>query len=142
MKKAIYAGTFDPFHEGHLQVLKQAMEVFDLVYVIIAKNINKKVSTSALERKQNIEKIIDNPKIKILINETNLIADIAKDLGVKFLIRGIRDKTDLEYEFEIADVNHILNKELKSIFFITYDDKRKISSSKQKEIAFFQNKKE
>jgi|GEM_PF-7123281 len=72
--------------------------------------------------------------IKIIINNNKLTADLAKELKVNFLIRGIRDKNDLEYEVEIYDVNKSLNNNLETIIFIADSHERKISSTRLKEI--------
>ncbi len=105
--KAVYAGSFDPFTIGHLHVLRQASEVFDTVYVAIAVNSEKKRRTDKENMKNAIEKVlisneINNVEVEIF---NGLTVDFAIKKGAKFLVRGLRNGTDYEYEENLAVVN-------------------------------------
>ena len=107
LKNAIYAGSFDPFTNGHLHVLCQAAKLFDKVYLVIAVNSEKKRRTDKQMMKEAIEKVLDNKRInnvEIVIFD-GLIVDIAKEKEAQFLIRGLRNGTDYEYEENLAIVN-------------------------------------
>ena len=105
--KAIYAGSFDPFTTGHLNVLIQASKVFEKVYLVIAINSEKQRRIDKDIMKNAIEKVIANRKIsnvEVLTYE-GLTVDIAKEKGAEFLVRGLRNGTDYEYEENISAVN-------------------------------------
>ena len=107
MKNAVYAGSFDPFTNGHLHVLCQAAKVFDKVYLVIAVNSEKRRRTDKEVMKEAIEKVLVNKKItnvEVVIFE-GLTVDIAKEKQADFLIRGLRNGTDYEYEENLAIVN-------------------------------------
>lgn len=108
MTTAIYAGSFDPFTTGHLNVLKEAANIFDKVIVVIAVNSDKKRridSELMLKGIQNtIDELIGNDKAKVVKFE-GLIADLAREEETDILIRGIRNGSDYEYEENIAKVN-------------------------------------
>lgn len=105
--KAVYAGSFDPFTIGHLHVLRQASEVFDTVYVAIAVNSEKKRRTDKENMKSAIEKVLVSNGIKNVEVEIfdGLTVDFAIKKGAKFLVRGLRNGTDYEYEENLAVVN-------------------------------------
>ena len=105
--EAIYAGSFDPFTIGHLHVLKQACQVFDKVYVAIAVNSAKKRRIDKEIMKQAICDVIKNNNLdnaEVVIFE-GLTVDLAREKGAKFLVRGLRNGTDYEYEETLAVVN-------------------------------------
>lgn len=105
--KAVYAGSFDPFTIGHLHVLRQASEVFDTVYVAIAVNSEKKRRTDKENMRGAIEKVLVSNGIKNVEVEIfdGLTVDFAIKKGAKFLVRGLRNGTDYEYEENLAVVN-------------------------------------
>ncbi|ATX70570.1 pantetheine-phosphate adenylyltransferase [Spiroplasma clarkii] len=136
--KAIYPGSFNPFHEGHLQILKKARKIFDLVYLVISKNIFKDITPDLESRIAAIKASTSGMTgVEIIINEDKLTAELAAELGVDFIIRGIRDKDDLEYEMEISDANKTLNPGLETVIFIADSPTRKISSTRLKEIQAY-----
>jgi len=104
---AVYAGSFDPFTIGHLHVLKQACLVFDKVYVAIAVNSAKKRRVDKEVMKNAISKVLENNNLtnaEVVVFE-GLTVDLAKEKGAKFLVRGLRNGTDYEYEETLAVVN-------------------------------------
>ncbi|WP_342268987.1 pantetheine-phosphate adenylyltransferase [Spiroplasma endosymbiont of Aspidapion aeneum] len=140
-KNAIFPGSFDPFHSGHREVLRQSHKLFDKIYLIITFNPNKKFSESYLQRFEHIKHATKEFKnVELVINENKLTANVAKELGCNFLIRGLRDSKDLDYEIKMADANTYINDKLITIFFITNKENRKISSSLIKEISNIKKK--
>ena len=108
MPRAIYAGSFDPFTTGHLNVLIQASKVFEKVYLVIAVNSEKQRRIDKDIMKDAIEKVIANRKIlnvEVLTYE-GLTVDVAKEKGAEFLVRGLRNGTDYQYEENIALINN------------------------------------
>lgn len=105
--KAIYAGSFDPFTTGHQNVLMQAAKVFERVYLVIAVNSEKKRRIDKDIMKNAVEKVVINKglaNVEVLIYE-GLTVDIAKEKGAEFLVRGLRNGTDYQYEENIASIN-------------------------------------
>lgn len=140
MKKAIYSGSFDPIHSGHLDIIKKASKFFKTVYVIVTNNINKKHKEDILTRCNYVKEFLIGIKnIQVITNKSKLTAVLAKELNVQYLIRGIRSDDDIKYELELADGNKLLNQELETIFLTSDVENRKISSSILKEIEYYKN---
>ena len=134
MKKAIYTGTFDPFTNGHADILDRAVGVFDQVTVLVAVSPNKTPFFSIGERVAMIAELFrKNPKICVDSCE-GLIVDYAKKHQIKYLVRGLRPTGDFEIEFQMAAMNKALSPDLETIFFGTSGDHYFISSSLVKEI--------
>lgn len=107
MRTAVYAGSFDPFTIGHLHVLRQACKVFDKVYVAIAVNSDKKRRIDKEVMKDAINKVLENNNLKnaeVIIFD-GLTVDLAHQKKAEFLVRGLRNGTDYEYEENLAVVN-------------------------------------
>lgn len=105
--KAVYAGSFDPFTIGHLHVLRQAALVFDTVYVAIAVNSAKQRKTDKEVMRKAIERVLVTnglSNVEVVIFE-GLTVDLAIEKNAKFLVRGLRNGTDYEYEENLAVVN-------------------------------------
>ena len=121
MAKAVFAGSFDPFTIGHLSIVKQAAQMFDEVYILIAKNPLKKRATLDIETMQILitdvlmEEGLSNCFCEILPYSIST-ADFAEMLGVTFLIRGIRDAQDYFYETRMAQTNKLLNPNLHTVY--------------------------
>lgn len=107
MRIAFYAGSFDPFTNGHLNVVKKAAYFFDLVIIGIGINFEKKRRNDKNKMKEAIEKVLKRenvPNARVVIYE-GLTTDVALEYKSTFLIRGIRDTTDYGYEETIAQIN-------------------------------------
>lgn len=131
MKVAIYPGSFDPITNGHLDILKRSLDVFDKVIILIATNSKKKCFFSPEERKEMISEAINDLGLKNVSIDTyeGLTVKYAKEHGVKHLIRGLRAVTDFEYEFQIASANEFADKDIDMIFFMARNQTTFISSS-------------
>ena len=137
MKVAIYPGSFDPFTNGHLDVVKKASELFSVVFIVVANNKNK-------IRNYNPDKMCEAIKEVLLKNNiTNckvgtwdgLVADLMKQWNVKYLIRGLRNTMDYNYEENIAEVNKLINPNIEYVYFRA--DNSAISSSMVRELYSF-----
>lgn len=134
MKRAMYAGSFDPFTNGHLSIVKTASELFDLVFVCVASNAGKKRYTNAETMKHAIEKTLKSEGLsncRVVICDT-LIAKYCKEKNIDFLIRGLRNTSDYLYEENIAKINQEINPSLKTIYLRGENDV--ISSSMIREL--------
>lgn len=134
MRIAIYAGSFDPFTNGHLSIVKKAAELFDKVYVVVANNTNKIRSTDA---NMMIVALMDCFQREHLDNcvplmHSGLIAELCYDCNAKYLIRGLRNTSDYMYEENIAKINQEINPDLQTIYFRADNDV--ISSSMVREL--------
>ena len=132
MKKiALFPGSFSPFTNGHLHILKKSLEVFDFVYIGIGINENKdkKNMLKMEERKKIIERKTKNIKNIKISSYEGLTIDFCIKHKIKFMIRGLRDKEDFEFEKYIYNVNQSINKNIETIYFMSDKDKSKIKSS-------------
>ena len=128
MKTAIYAGSFDPITNGHLDILNRALRIFDKVIVLVAVNSNKSSRFPKEERIAMIKEAIDNPNVIVDASE-GLTVEYAKKHGATHLIRGLRAVTDFEYEFQLATANDFIDSSIDSVFLMSKQEKAFISSS-------------
>jgi pantetheine-phosphate adenylyltransferase len=134
---ALFPGSFDPFTNGHLDVVLRGASLFDEVIIAIGNNSSK-------QRYIPVDRMIDviaelfkeKPNIKVQAYK-GLTAEFARTEGAKFLLRGLRNTTDFEYENTIAQANHHVNRELETVFLITSPPLAAISSSIIREIHRF-----
>ena len=134
MKIAIYAGSFDPITNGHLDIIKSGAEIFDKVIVAIAYNTNKS-GFLPVEARKNLIKISveDIPNVEVDSFE-GLTVDYARQKGAKILLRGVRASADFEYETQLAQTNNVLNQEIKTVVLVSKPEYSYISSSAVREI--------
>ncbi|MBR4378184.1 MAG: pantetheine-phosphate adenylyltransferase [Bacilli bacterium] len=129
MKKAIYPGSFDPITNGHLDILKRALEVFDEVVVLVADNQNKKQRFTVEERVLMIKDAVKEYKGVKVDSTHGLTVAYAKKVGATHLIRGLRAVTDFEYEFSLAEANRFIDSSIDMVFFMANPEHSYISSS-------------
>lgn len=140
MTKAIYAGSFDPFTEGHLDILNRASVLFDEVIVAIGTNTSKKSLFTANEKLEMITEVIEEKSpdnIRVIQFTDGLIVDLAKKEEAQVLLRGLRSVEDMEYEMNISSMNKTQAPEIESVFLMADEKYRFVSSSLIKEIAQF-----
>lgn len=131
-KKALYAGSFDPFTNGHLSIVEKAAELFDEVIVGIAENSNKKRSSDIYNMKDAIrEQLKHYDNVSVIIIDS-LVADYCKKKDICYLVRGLRNTSDYLYEENIAKINNEINPNLRTIYFRAENDV--ISSSMVREL--------
>lgn len=116
---AVYAGSFDPFTNGHMDVVKKAARLFAHLYVVIATNTEKPRAFDAAQMRGAIERSIADAGIGncTVCIHTGLTADFAEQVGASYLVRGLRNSLDYSYEENLAAVNRALCKTLDTVYF-------------------------
>lgn len=133
-KLACFPGSFDPFTLGHLDVVEQALDVFDKVVIAIGKSSAKTSLFTFDERMESIQSLFpSNDRVDVQAFQ-GLAVDFAQSIGACALIRGLRNESDFAYEMPMAMTNRSLNSRLKTVFFLTKTDFAYISSSLVKEV--------
>lgn len=132
---AIFPGTFDPFTKGHADIVDRAKPLFDQIVIAIGNNPEKNKRYFGLEMiMKKIQSVYpDESKVKV-VEYNELTASLATQHEAKWLIRGLRNTTDFEYENSISQLNRFLKDELETIFLITSPELAPISSSIIREV--------
>jgi|TARA_B100001059_G_scaffold236766_1_gene290073 pantetheine-phosphate adenylyltransferase len=116
---AIFPGSFDPITIGHVDIIQRALPLFDKIIISVGSNSEKKYFFNLEKRIQWIKKVfIKNPKIEVK-SYNKLTVEFAKDSNARFLIRGLRNISDFEFEKTMAHANSELNPSIESVFFLT-----------------------
>lgn len=129
MKRAIFPGSFDPITLGHYDIIQRGVKLFDEIIVAIGINSDKKYMFSLEERKKFIEDAFkDEPKVKV-VTYTGLTIDFCNEIEVPFILRGLRNPADFEFEKAIAHTNRHLSGGIETVFLLTAAKTSYISSS-------------
>jgi pantetheine-phosphate adenylyltransferase len=128
MKIAVFPGSFDPITLGHYDIIKRGVGLFDKIIVAIGVNAEKKYMFPLEQRRQFIEEAFaDEPKIEVMTYE-GLTIDLCKQVGAQFILRGLRNPADFEFEKAIAHTNRELS-QIETVFLLTAARTSYISSS-------------
>ena len=127
-KIAVFPGSFDPITLGHYDIIKRSIPLFDKIIVAIGVNADKKYMFSLVDRKRFIEEsFADEPSISVVVYE-GLTIDLCKKMNAKFILRGLRNPADFEFEKAIAHTNRMMSK-IETVFLLTAARTSFISSS-------------
>lgn len=139
MKKALYPGSFDPITYGHMDVIEQALKVYDIVVIGVFVNSQKKPGMFDMnERAKMISEIYkDNGKVEVVTVDGNIASvDVAEKNGCETMIRGLRDLTDFAEELKLAELNRsISDGKINTVAFFANPGKTTISSTAVKELS-------
>lgn len=134
-RKAVFAGSFDPFTRGHDDIVRRGLEMFDHIVIAIGVNASKPGSqTRAADSATAIRKLYaDEPRVEVAVY-TCLTVDFARSLGAQFLLRGVRSVKDFEYERDMADINRQLSG-LETVILFSKPELSTVSSSVVRELV-------
>ncbi len=135
MKKAIYPGTFDPITNGHIDIIKRAVSIYDEVLVSVVKNPSKDTLFSYQERIALVKEAVKDIKGAKAEGFDGLVIDFARKRKIRVIIRGLRMISDFEYEFQMALTNRNLASEVETIFLMPHPEYSFVSSRLIKEAA-------
>lgn len=135
MRKAVYAGTFDPITNGHLDIIERSLSLFDEIHVVIFYNPYKKTAFSLEERLEMIRRATSHLKGVVVDSSDDLAVEYARKIGASALVRGLRATQDYQYESQLAYTNQYLAEDIETVFLMTRLSQMFISSSSVKEIA-------
>jgi pantetheine-phosphate adenylyltransferase len=132
---AIFPASFDPLTNGHLDVVRRALALFDRLVVAVAYNVEKEGTFSKDERVEMIRSVFgDESRVEVTAFDT-LTVDFAKQIGARVIIRGLRAMSDFEYEFEMALMNKHLYPDIETVFMMSSQQYLYVSSSRLKELV-------
>lgn len=129
MKTCVFAGTFDPFTNGHAYVVEKCLEMFDNVIIAVGVNVDKTPLFNEEQRVNAIKKIYsDESRVEVLTYD-GMLADFMKQKGVKMTVRGIRNQDDYKYETTMAHYNQDMYPEIITVYIPTPVELTYVSSS-------------
>lgn len=129
--RAIYPGSFDPIHEGHINVIKRSSVLFDKLYVAVSHNVDKAKQTDIDNRFYQVKKTIKKLNLKNVevVKNIGLTIKFAKKLKCNYIVRGLRNVNDYKYELNMAKIHKMLDASIDTILFITCKELSKKSST-------------
>ncbi len=133
--KVICPGSFDPVTLGHIDIITRASKMFDRVVVGVLNNLAKTPMFSTEERIDLLRQATENLDNVEIVGFDGLLADYAREQGIKAIVKGLRAVSDFEYEFQQALTNKKLNPELETVFLTSNSDFMYLSSSMVKQVA-------
>lgn len=135
MRVIVYPGSFDPITNGHLEIAKEALKSFDKVIFLVADNDAKKARFTTEERYQMVKEAVEcNERFEVYYTH-GLTVDFAKKIGTHYLLRGIRNETDMVYEERYAEQTHQLDSSIEFIYIKAPEEFKFISSTKIDDMA-------
>ena len=134
-RRGIYPGTFDPFHNGHLDLIQRALRLVDELVVAVARNIEKTPLFTVEERLEMIREATASLPAVHVTSFQGLLVQFAAGERISVVIRGLRAVSDFEYEFQMALMNRKLKDELETVFLTPHEAYSYLSSHLLKEVA-------
>jgi pantetheine-phosphate adenylyltransferase len=133
---AVYAGSFDPIHNGHVDIVSRCQTIFDEVVVAVLNNEEKKALFSVDERVAMIRDL-ESERSEVRVESfSGLLVDFMDQVGARTIVRGLRAVSDFEYEFQMALMNRRLNPGVETVFMMPKEDFSYLSSRLVKEVFF------
>lgn len=135
-KIAIFPGSFDPFTVGHESIVNRAISMFDKIIVMIGYNANKKSFFPIEKRIKWINQVFkDVDKVEVRLHD-GLTVDFCKEVGAKYILRGLRTSADFEYERAIAQINKKMHPEIETVFLLTLPEHTPVNATIIRDIVF------
>ncbi len=135
--RAVYTGTFDPIHYGHLDIIQRASKIFDHLIVGVGINPDKRTFFSLEERVELVKAVTrELPNVEVR-SFTGLTVHIVRDLGARVMVRGLRTLSDMEYEFTMSLMNLHLAPDIETVFLMAKEEFSHVSSTLLRQIAVF-----
>lgn len=132
---AIYPGSFDPFTNGHLDIVHRGLEIFEKMIIAVACNSDKEGFFSVEERVEMISGMVaDNSRVQVEALD-GLLVDYVLKKQARVILRGLRAVTDFEFEFQLAQMNHTVCEQVETLFMMTSPECAYLSSSIVKEVG-------
>jgi pantetheine-phosphate adenylyltransferase len=130
---AVYPGSFDPIHNGHLDIIERCRPLFDEVVVAVLRNEGKQPLFSVEERIEAIREMVGGAGVRVE-SFSGLLVDFMDQVGARAVVRGLRAVSDFEYEFQMALMNRRLNPRVETVFMMPREDYTYLSSRLVKEV--------
>ena len=135
-KIAVFPGSFDPFTIGHESVVNRAISMFDKIIIMIGYNANKKSFFPIEKRVKWINQVFQNvEKVEVRIHD-GLTVDFCKEVGARYILRGLRTSADFEYERAIAQINKKMHPEIETVFLLTLPEHTPVNATIIRDIVF------
>lgn len=126
---AVFPGSFDPMTSGHEAIVRRGLALFDRIVIAVGVNTDKQYMFTTEERMERIRSLFADEERVTTVSYNDMTVDLCKRVGAQFILRGIRNAKDLEYEQTIAAVNRTLNPHIDTILLMADDAQRDISST-------------
>lgn len=134
---AVFPGSFDPLTNGHLDIIQRASQMFDRLIVAVATNTGKKPLFSQSEKEAMISTAVADLSNVSVMSIAGLTIDFLHQHDAHFIVRGLRNEQDFNFERDIANMNHMMATDIESVFLLAKPENAQISSSILKEIVHF-----
>ncbi|MCK4501914.1 MAG: pantetheine-phosphate adenylyltransferase [Desulfuromonadales bacterium] len=132
---AIYPGSFDPFTNGHMDIARRGLEIFDTVIIAVSNNSEKNSLFTVAERVEMLTNMTkDNPRVRVETFD-GLLVNYVVAKKARVILRGLRAVTDFEFEFQLAQMNHTVCEQVETLFMMTSPKFAYLSSSIVKEVG-------
>jgi pantetheine-phosphate adenylyltransferase len=135
-KIAIFPGSFDPFTVGHESIVNRALSMFDKIIIMIGYNANKKSFFPIEKRIKWINQVFENvEKVEVRLHD-GLTVDFCREVGARYILRGLRTSADFEYERAIAQINKKMHPEIETVFLLTLPEHTPVNATIIRDIVF------